>query len=148
MPDQPAFLSIRVPPPVRNRVKALAARRGESVQDLMGRWVERLLAEEDPTAPDLPTILRTLRARRADLESVGVQSLWVFGSVARGEALPGSDVDLVATFRPDAKVSLTAVARLREELSAWLGRPVDLSEWRLMAGPVLDEARRDAVQVF
>ena len=55
--------------------------------------------------------------------SYGITNVRVFGSVARGEARPDSDVDLLV----DAPVSLgLKLMRAGRELEALLGRPVDL----------------------
>ncbi len=59
-----------------------------------------------------------------------VQELAVFGSVARGEAGPESDVDLLVTFAVTAKPSLLTLAAMEIELEDLLGRPVDLVERR------------------
>jgi len=71
---------------------------------------------------------RRLRRRRQDIldlaERHGVQILGVFGSVARGEDRPDSDVDLLVQF-PD-QMSLFAVASIQNELEELLGAPVDL----------------------
>lgn len=48
----------------------------------------------------------------------------VFGSVARGEDGPGSDVDLLVD--PGSEMSLVDLARLEDELADLLGRPVDV----------------------
>jgi hypothetical protein len=54
-----------------------------------------------------------------------VASLAVFGSVARDEAGPDSDVDLIVEFaRPDGLFRFLAV---KEYLETLLGRPVDLA---------------------
>ena len=53
-----------------------------------------------------------------------VTSVGVFGSMARGEATPQSDIDLLVEFG-DRK-SLLDVVRLTRELSTALGRTVDL----------------------
>jgi len=50
----------------------------------------------------------------------------VFGSVARGEARPGSDVDLLVEFQPEAGAGLLEMGALREDLVEKLGRPVDV----------------------
>ena len=50
----------------------------------------------------------------------------VFGSVARGEARPDSDVDLLIEFTPGSQVGLLEMGAIREDLEAALGRPVDL----------------------
>jgi len=53
----------------------------------------------------------------------GIILLEVFGSVARGQARRGSDVDLIATFATNPGLRLFSMA---EELSSLLGVPVDL----------------------
>lgn len=55
----------------------------------------------------------------------GVAELSVFGSVARGEARPDSDIDLLYIFRPEAQIGWNIV-ELEEELAELLGRKVDL----------------------
>ena len=62
---------------------------------------------------------------RAELRQMGVSSLAVFGSVARGEALAGSDVDLLVEF--DQPVDLLQFVALRQFLAETLGCRVDLA---------------------
>ena len=54
----------------------------------------------------------------------GVRVLGVFGSVARGEDRPDSDVDLLVELPED--MGLFAVARVQNELEQLLGASVDL----------------------
>ena len=130
MPGQssPAFLSVRLPQATRDRLKAATAARGQTVQGLVDSLVERFLAEETRQAPDLATVLRTLRAQAESLKQRGVIGLWVFGSVARGDARADSDVDLLAEFTPGAHLSLVGLTSLRAELSDPLGASADLVE--------------------
>jgi uncharacterized protein len=71
---------------------------------------------------------RRVRQRRHDLVAAaaahGVSGLHVFGSVARGQDRPDSDVDLLADLPPG--MSLFGLARLQAELEAILGTRVDL----------------------
>jgi uncharacterized protein len=71
---------------------------------------------------------RQVRRHRHDLiaaaASHGVHNLRVFGSVARGEDRPGSDVDLLADLPPG--LSLFGLSRAEAELEAILGTRVDL----------------------
>lgn len=59
-------------------------------------------------------------------EHHAVARLEVFGSVARGESGPGSDVDLLVEFLPGANVGLFEMGELQSELEQRLGCPVDL----------------------
>lgn len=69
-------------------------------------------------------ILGRLQGVGEELRRRGVMSLFVFGSVARGEASKGSDVDLLVEF--DQPVGLFAFVRLRRYLETLLGCRVDL----------------------
>lgn len=144
----PAFLSVRLPETIRDRLKAAAVARGESVQGLVGSLVERFLAEEERTAPDLATIMGKLRSHAEDLRHHGIIGLWVFGSVARGDAHSGSDVDLFAEFDAGAHLSLVGLASLRADLSDLLGVPADLVERDALHPAVRGVAEREAVRVL
>jgi len=66
------------------------------------------------------------RERLAEVcERHGVARLEAFGSVARGDAGPGSDLDILVTFKAGASMGLEFVS-LQQELEALFGRPVDL----------------------
>jgi predicted nucleotidyltransferase/DNA-binding XRE family transcriptional regulator len=70
---------------------------------------------------------QVLRHRRQLVDTAaahGVTNLSVFGSVARGEDRPDSDVDLLATLPPG--MGLIGLGRLREELETLLDATVDL----------------------
>jgi uncharacterized protein len=69
-------------------------------------------------------VLRRLSGHRVEVEGSGVRSLDLFGSVARGDSGPRSDVDLLVEF--DSPVGLFHFFRLQRRLEAILGRPVDL----------------------
>jgi len=74
-----------------------------------------------------------------------VRELSVFGSAARGEMRPDSDIDMLVEFLPDAEVDLVDHAGLMLDLSQLLGRKVDLVSKNglkpLIRASVLDEAR-------
>jgi predicted nucleotidyltransferase len=69
-------------------------------------------------------VLDVLRRNREDLRSYGATSISVFGSVARGEAGPGSDVDLLVEV--DDRMTLFRLSHLKDRLEDLLGKPVDL----------------------
>lgn len=72
-------------------------------------------------------------------ERFGVARLELFGSSARGDHTPDSDVDLLVTFLSGRRVGLLHLAGLQVELEALLGRPVDLVP-RSGLKPIIREA--------
>jgi predicted nucleotidyltransferase len=72
--------------------------------------------------------LEAVRERRAEVLEIarrrGVRAVWVFGSVARGEATAGSDVDFLVEFEPGR--SLLDQVHLIDELGSLLGTRVDV----------------------
>ena len=55
-----------------------------------------------------------------------VKELSMFGSAAKGNLRPDSDIDLLVTFEEDARVGLITLARMQREFREAFGRPVDL----------------------
>lgn len=55
-----------------------------------------------------------------------VAELALFGSCLREDFGPESDIDILVTFKPEAKVSLFDLVDMAEELSLLFGRHVDL----------------------
>ncbi len=64
-----------------------------------------------------------------------ITKLTLFGSQARGDARPDSDVDLLVEYAPDADWSLLDIARLHEAMATLFGRPVDLVRERNVTNP-------------
>jgi hypothetical protein len=83
-------------------------------------------------APSRSDVLTVLRAHETELRQRGVESVTVFGSVPRGDAGAGSDVDLAirpgAEFSADGFDHFSRIEALREHLAALLGRDIDLVE--------------------
>ncbi|MPY98033.1 MAG: nucleotidyltransferase [Actinophytocola sp.] len=74
----------------------------------------------------------------------GIASLEVFGSTARGDAGPDSDIDVLYELRPGARLGWE-IEDLNRELAELFGRPVDLVSKRalhpLLRENVLTESR-------
>jgi predicted nucleotidyltransferase/DNA-binding HxlR family transcriptional regulator len=65
-----------------------------------------------------------------------IRKLSLFGSAARNEMSPGSDVDLLVEFESGSNVSLLEIPALQEELSALFGgRKVDVATPEILDNP-------------
>jgi uncharacterized protein len=148
MASDHASVSARLPTTVRDRVRQLAASRGESVQQVVARAVSRLLADEAPEPPSRQAILTHLKAMEPGLRRDGVTALWMFGSVARDAAQPGSDIDLAVEFDPASSATLLTLARLQQDIQDNLGVTVDLGIREDLRPHVLEGFQRDALRVF
>lgn len=82
-------------------------------------------------------ILRTLAEAR------GFTDLAAFGSVARHEARPDSDIDLIV--RQPVGTSIAGMRSLQELFQAVLGRPVDLVTYGGLTPGIDDDVLREAV---
>ena len=78
-------------------------------------------------------------------ERFGVKDLAIFGSVARDEAGPNSDVDVLVTF--DGRTRFRAYMGLQFELEAILGARVDLVTPKAMKPALQPHIERDLLHV-
>jgi predicted nucleotidyltransferase len=81
------------------------------------------MSRESLTADD---VVAGLREHEAELRAAGICRLSLFGSLARAEHRPDSDIDLAAEFDPAAGIGLLDLVALERRLSEILGRAVDL----------------------
>jgi uncharacterized protein len=94
---------------------------------------------------NVAAIRRVVTEHRVDLDRLGVASLAVFGSVARGEAGPESDIDILVEFRGEA--TLARFMDLKSMLEATLGRRVDLVTQKALRDRLRPGIEKDAVRV-
>jgi predicted nucleotidyltransferase len=93
-------------------------------------------------------VIATLREHRGELERAGVTRLALFGSMARGDQTPQSDVDLMAEFDSTREYSLLDRVRLENRLADLLGVKVDLTPARMLKDGIRESATREAVFAF
>lgn len=90
---------------------------------------------------------RELRRNRRRLfeaaRARGVRRVRVFGSLARGEALPTSDIDLLVDLEPGR--TLLDLAAFRREAEAILGMPVDVATPDMLKERIRAEALAEAL---
>jgi predicted nucleotidyltransferase len=91
-----------------------------------------------------------LLANADEIRAAGVAHLSLFGSVARDEAGPDSDVDLVIEGPPERPITLLSMARAEAVLERLLGRRVDLTAKQGLAAAsrLRERIEADVVPVF
>jgi predicted nucleotidyltransferase len=97
---------------------------------------------------DREHVIATLREHEAELKSAGVVRLSLFGSVARGDSTPQSDVDLMAEFDAARKFSVLGRVHLENRLADLLGAKVELANTPMLRDGIRERAVREAVLVF
>ena len=114
----------------------------------------RLLVERDQEASEgrhgsaKEEVLARLSALEGPLRARGIASLALFGSIARGEERPDSDVDVLVDIRPDARFSLFDLGAVRNLLEDSLGREVDVTTRKGLAPAIAEQVLAEAEQVF
>lgn len=78
----------------------------------------------------------------------GIRRLAAFGSVLRSDFSADSDVDLLVEFEPDRIPGLFGIAAMELELSAALGREVDLRTYQDLSRHFRDQVRESAVDLY
>jgi predicted nucleotidyltransferase len=71
-------------------------------------------------------ILETLQRHEAELRRHGVAHAGLFGSMARGDARPGSDIDIIIDLDPDAHISVFDYVDLKAYITGLFEGPVDV----------------------
>jgi predicted nucleotidyltransferase len=88
-------------------------------------------------------IVRRLAEHRAALDALTVRELLLFGSFARNDASPGSDLDFVVEFH---QKSFDHYMGLKELLEQLFDRPVDLVLKSAIKARLRDRILREAIR--
>ena len=87
-----------------------------------------------------------LKSHEPDIRAQGVTAVFLFGSTARGEARPGSDVDIFVDH--DDRFSLTDLSGLKIFLEGLLKTEVDVTTRDGLHPMLKDNILREAEQVL
>jgi predicted nucleotidyltransferase len=97
---------------------------------------------------DKDAVIATLKAHRADLERKGVIHAALFGSVARGEAGPESDIDIAIEMDYDVVGGLWEYSALKQQIADLFSSPVDVVNQRTLKPGIRESVARDVIYAF
>lgn len=80
--------------------------------------------------------------------SHGVERLILFGSGARGELQPGSDIDMAFELLPGRQIGLFEHVGMRDELATLFRAPVDLGSLRSLRPRIREAVEQEGVTLY
>ena len=92
--------------------------------------------------------LETLRRSESALRSRGVRRAALFGSVARGESRPNSDIDIMVEIDPEAHITVFDYVDIKEYIAGLFDGPVDVVSRNSLKPYVRPTATADAFYAF
>jgi len=92
--------------------------------------------------------IETLKRFESALRARGVRRAAVFGSVARGESRPDSDIDIMIEVDPDAHITVFDYVDLKEYIASLFDRPVDVVNRDSLKSHIRPVATADARYAF
>jgi predicted nucleotidyltransferase len=93
-------------------------------------------------------IIATLKAAEPELRKRGIRHAALFGSVARGDERPDSDIDILVEFEPGEEGSIYDYVRLKEYVAGLFDGPVDVIDRDALKPHLRAPASRDTVYAF
>jgi uncharacterized protein len=92
--------------------------------------------------------IATLRRHEDALRARGIRHAAVFGSVARGDNRPDSDLDILVEFEPEAEGSVYEYVRLKDYIAGLFDGPVDVIDRDTFKPHLRAPSAREAISAF
>ena len=98
--------------------------------------------------PELQDALEILRAHEPDLRRLGVTHAAVFGSVARGEVRPESDIDVLVELDENRPMGIFEYSRVKLYIAGLFNGPSDIVNRRTLKPLLQANILHDTVHAF
>jgi predicted nucleotidyltransferase len=93
-------------------------------------------------------IIARLKEAEPALRARGIRRAAVFGSIARGDDTPDSDIDILVEFEPGAEGSVYEYVGLKEFVASLFNGPVDVIDRDSLKPHLRAPAARDTLYAF
>jgi hypothetical protein len=92
--------------------------------------------------------LTTLREHEPALRERGICHAALFGSVARGDNRPDSDIDILVEFAPEARLTIFDYVAIKRYVAGLFDQPVDVVNRERLKPYLKQSSLRDAIYAF
>ena len=97
---------------------------------------------------DKDTVIEILRRHRSELEGLGVRHAALFGSVARGEAGPHSDIDIAIDLDMSRQPTVYDYVGMQQFITELFDGPVDVVDREALKPRVRERVTVDLINAF
>lgn len=139
-------LTLEIPVSVFRQLSAQAKLTDKSIEKVAEEAIACSLPPVEKEIPRREEVLAIIAAHREKLQAMGVKSLELFGSVARNEATPDSDIDFLAEF--DEDVGYFRLLEIQYYLEDILDYPVDLGTKKALKAHLREPVLEDVINAI
>jgi len=151
------LILIKTDAATKKRAKELARELGFGVSTILNAYLKQFIKDKaiyftttKQTQPEsskaIPSISYIKKLILPILKRYKVKRASIFGSVARGDTHPESDIDILAQLTD--KTSLFKMVELKLDLEEALGRKVDLVEYKTIKPMLRDRILKDQIPIL
>lgn len=97
---------------------------------------------------DKDAVIAVLRAHEAELRSIGIVHAALFGSIARGDDGPHSDIDIAIDLEDGRPLTIYDYAGMRRRVAELFDRDVDVVDRTALRPGIRESAAADLVYAF
>lgn len=153
-----SVLSVRVESDVKEAFAKLCEELGMSSSTAVNMFMRQMLRERAlPFAPRLQVPVRDVIVEYDSVASAvaaaakkrpAIETVVLFGSLARGEATEKSDIDLRVRLKEGERMGLIAMSSFADEIRAQTGRDVDVVSALDLRADIAEEIERDGIVLY
>ena len=153
-----SVLSVRVESDVKEAFAKLCEELGMSSSTAVNMFMRQMLRERAlPFAPRLQVPVRDVIVEYDSVASAvaaaakkrpAIETVVLFGSLARGEATEKSDIDLRVRLKEGERMGLIAMSSFVDEIRTQTGRDVDVVSALDLRADMAEEIERDGIVLY
>lgn len=138
-------LTLELPVSIYRQLAEIAESNHQSIEETAIQTLVDNLPTIEKKIPKRDEVLAIISEHREQLKAMGVKSLELFGSVARNEATPDSDIDFLIEFARPVGLDFFKVQHFLEDI---LNCPIDLGFKNSLKQHLREPVLEDVIHVL